>query len=458
MASDIAAFFLGADYHPTGGNAYQVLDFWKRGSADGQTYPTLVYFPDTDDSNFGSTPPRAEGGLLRPSDGLPYLAYQSGFNVAWCSYTVTDDSLVGDGLFGAAEHAEKDSARVAQFLRFAASSLAIDTDRIFCYGVGSGATALAFSLLGPDTADAGSVNLAERESSRYAGGVLRNPVASYISIKNTTLATHFSTNPADTIADVDIADLIAASITSYVTPSDNAALPVYALSDVAGISTDYVGPGYPIGSEDLGSFWNAATIYQLLVDGSATFAPANSKTLDHSAADSISLGEIVDDTLDWVLGAASMVSAEEKVVRLLEAKLRTITFENGYLTDVKRVYRFGDPDGSHGVYPAIMVTSLRAKYDDGNYQTRSDNSFDVGVNLTQEGWAAHERRTSTFIADVRKALSTDIQLGGNVDKVQVVDSVRYLDRDETGDHSGAALGIRIGYLEQVEDPYALAPC
>ncbi len=456
--AEIPAFFLGADYNPAGGNAYQVLDFWKRGSADGITYPTFVYFPDTDDSNFGSAPPRAEGGILRPSDGLPYLAYEAGFNVAWCSYTVTDDSLVGDGLFGAAEHAEKDSARAVQFLRFAASSLAVDPLRMFCYGIGSGATALAFSLLGPDTANPGSGLAAERESSRYQGGVLRNPVASYVSIKNTTLATHFSTNPATTILSILLADLIAASVVSYVNTPDNAALPVYVLSDVAGTSTDYIGPGYPINQEDLGSFWNAGAINQLLIEGSATFAAANSKILDHSSEDSVSIGEIVDDTLDWLLGAAGMVSAEEKVIRLLEAKLRTITFDNGYLTDVKRVYRFGDPDGSHGVYPAIMVTSLRAKYDDAENATRSTNSFEVGVNLTQEGWAGHERRTSTFIADVRKLISTNIQLDGNVDKVQVVDSVRYLDRDETGDHSGAALGLRIGYLEQVENPYELAPC
>lgn len=452
MARTFAPTLSDVDYHPTGGNAYQRLDFYRRGTVAGVTFPVLIVFDDSTDGNFGGS--KARPTELARSLGLPYFAYLAGFSVVWASYTVTDDALVGDGLFGAAEHAEKDATRVVQYVRLNAATLGIDTTRIFVYGIGTGATVLASAAFGPDVANPGSPELEERESSRVDGAVLLDLVANWDTALDSIAATHFSITPTDTLGDIAAATLDSASLLSYGDPL-NAAVPFFLASRTAGVSTDYVAP-FPTNSEPLGSAWNvlAAEVYLLGLD--ATFHGLRSEFYDSS--DGIpSDASLSQRGLSFLLFEAGKLPAEETILRETVRRLSEIRIENGYQTDVERVYRYGDPDGDGGILPAIMVSTIDADYDDAEVSTREEVTLRIGLALKLEGWERAQERTSILLGDVRRRIQGDLQYGGLVDWARIVQSARVLASDGTGDRSGGAAELRIQYLEQVDDPFVLQP-
>ena len=146
------------------------------------------------------------------------------------------------------------------------------------------------------------------------------------------------------------------------------------------------------------------------------------------------------------------VSKRQQIVDAIDARLKTITTANGYNTDAgNNVFEWRSyPLDENSELPALVyrdteeIESLAV----GGYQlhtlTIEIEGYVVGAN------AARDLRA--LIADVIKAIGTDLTWGGLAEDTRPVEESIEIDQEERK-IAGAVIRIEIDYRTQAFDPY-----
>jgi hypothetical protein len=153
-------------------------------------------------------------------------------------------------------------------------------------------------------------------------------------------------------------------------------------------------------------------------------------------------------------------SIEWGVLSGLKTRLETITTANGYETDVQVVDlidRFADVSIE---YPAVMFSPLRVRRPDDERLRRIDARMTVDLVLLLETFEDATRKIGNFVADVEKALTTDLSgnldstLGGLTKDIHVLSDSRYQIDSEGGPRAAALVQIEVVFRYGAGNPYS----
>lgn len=169
------------------------------------------------------------------------------------------------------------------------------------------------------------------------------------------------------------------------------------------------------------------------------------------------LVEKFNEWLDFTYLDLPIEPVEERVLREVEAVLRTITAANDYLTDVQLVQRWEDMGEAVRVMPAILVEAIGAEYDDAVVYPYAEGAVHITLALFLQGWQDRTTRVSRFIADVRRALQAKFDADGFAQlavNFHIKSSTRETGLLDKVPVCGATLHVQVDYRNQLADTYA----
>lgn len=153
------------------------------------------------------------------------------------------------------------------------------------------------------------------------------------------------------------------------------------------------------------------------------------------------------------------IPAEEQVMRLVEARLLTISVDNGYRTDIEGVRRWS-PLPEEPVSPGIYIARAGSTPSESGKQLSETDTrtLRLVLILRRVSFENTDLLLSEFIADVIKALYADVQLGGNVLNLDVGAIAPSLaPDDEQQIEAEAEIEVDITYRVAWSNQFALHP-
>lgn len=173
-----------------------------------------------------------------------------------------------------------------------------------------------------------------------------------------------------------------------------------------------------------------------------------------------STNDVYQDSADFLaLNLALPVPVEEQVQQAIETRLRTITQENGYVTDVKGVYRREDQPASVINSPCVMTDFIKTQVDDQFEANVIRKTAAIFLTLYLEGWENQQARISDFIADVEQALYSDITMGGavGIENMHLRSTNRILLDEDGHEWAAAELSLDVIFRHTIGDPFTVHP-
>jgi hypothetical protein len=151
----------------------------------------------------------------------------------------------------------------------------------------------------------------------------------------------------------------------------------------------------------------------------------------------------------------SGLPVDEQILDALKTRLATITTP-AYHTRVKRVERF-KVNNTFAVqeFPAIIIGAAEFEWEQA-VSVRVGGNLKVTVRAVLEDRETHQTSLAWLSADIRKAILSDVQLGGVACWTRVVSEERYLLVDEASATPALDIGLLIHFRHLTDDPNTTA--
>lgn len=446
----------------------------------GFTRPCVVIIPD--DYAFSSNAGTRPASLDQVTTPFAWMMRNRGWNVVIASLSYANAAAgAGVGEWSATGSAlpttnlaEPDLLRVHTYLRANAATYLIDTTKILLVASGAAATAAIRATLHADGVFVGSSSATDLLSHQYRAVNLEDADVAWKALAG-SLSTGGHVTGAGTISAISAGvnnNLSAGNWllqdTGYRT--DIRSTPIRMFHTIADLNPTGHASTLAGVLSSRGSEWNGQALDAAIA---GTSAPASEGVpTGRSAVRTVGWASTLWTAYDRLATRAAALEADAKlapvediIIDAVEDALRSITYLNGYETDVAHVTRADDvnEDG----YPAwpVILTEEADTTTTSDFATISHNTIRLSLYamMADEGETIGTNRlVSKMIADVRKALqSAFLTMGAYVGAFRglpivnsrIVSWERVVGSIAEQPSTGSRITIEIDYRDEEDDPY-----